>query len=266
MTGSETGRRSVQDGHSLDRSDPRGLHDLRLGDYGLRQRRHSQATRDTLRNFGTIFFHPHSHRLSVLDAFLELLTTVALAILTTLFSAVVALVLGLLGARNLAPKTLTNAVKGLVAVIRAIPSILWVLIFAVAAGLGSTAAVLGLSMHSIGYLTKAYAESFESLDRSTIESLEAAGANWWQVVFQAVIPSTSTYLISWTFLRFEMNFMNVVAMGAAAGAAGIGFDLFMASSLYFDLGELGLITYFILAFAIILEIIAIRVKKNLKER
>ena len=103
-------------------------------------------------------------------------------------------------------------------------------------------------MHSIGYLTKAYAESFESLDRSTIEALEASGADWWQIVFQAVIPSTTTYLISWTFLRFEMNFTNVVAMGAAAGAAGIGFDLFMASSFYFDLGELGLITYFVLGF------------------
>ena len=56
----------------------------------------------------------------MLDAFLELLTTIALAILTTLFSGVIALFLGLLGARNLAPKSVTNAVKGLVAVIRAI--------------------------------------------------------------------------------------------------------------------------------------------------
>jgi phosphonate transport system permease protein len=224
-----------------------------------------QAIGETFRNFGTIFFHPHSHRLSVADAFMELLTTIGLAILTTLFSGVIALFLGLLGARNLAPKSVTNLVKAIVAVIRAIPAILWVLIFAVAAGLGSTAAVIGLSMHSIGYLTKAYAESFESLDRSAIEALEATGADWWQIVFQAVLPSTTTYLISWTFLRFEMNFTNVVAMGAAAGAAGIGFDLFMASSFYFDLGELGLITYFVLAFAIILEIIAIRVKRNLKE-
>ena len=63
---------------------------------------------------------------------------------------------------------------------------------------------MGLSMHSIGYLTKAYAGSFESLDRSSVEALEATGADWWQIVFQAVLPSTTTYLISWTFLRFEM--------------------------------------------------------------
>ncbi|MDA8426621.1 MAG: ABC transporter permease subunit [Treponema sp.] len=224
------------------------------------------AIGETLRNFRTIFLHPESRRLSAGAAAWELLLTVAQAILITLFSGLVSLGLGLLGARNLAPKPLTQAIKAVIAVVRAIPSILWVLIFAVAAGLGSTAAVLGLSMHSIGYLTKAYAESFESLDYGVVEALQAVGANWWQIVFQAVLPSSSTYLLSWTFLRFEMNFTNVVAMGAAAGAAGIGFDLFMASSLYFDLGELGLITYFVLAFAILLEIVAIRVKAVLKER
>lgn len=30
-------------------------------------------------------------------------------------------------------------------------------------------------------------------------------------------------------MRFEINFTNAVAMGAAAGAGGIGYDLFMAS-------------------------------------
>jgi len=225
-----------------------------------------QATADSVRNFGTIFFQPHAHRLTVWDAFAEIVMTLGLAILTTIFGAIVALVLGLLGAQNLAPKGLTNLVKGFVAFIRAVPTILWVLIFAVAAGLGSTAAVIGLSFHTVGYLTKAYAESFEDLDRGVIEALKATGASWWQIVFQAVIPSSATYLLSWTFLRFEINFANAVAMGAAAGAAGIGFDLFMASGFYFDLREVGLITYFILATAVVLEIAATRLKTRLKEK
>ena len=224
------------------------------------------AGADTLRNFGVVFFQPRGHRLSVGDALVEIVMTLGLAILTTVFGAIVALVLGLLGAQNLAPKGLTNLVKGVVALIRAVPTILWVLIFAVAAGLGSTAAVIGLSFHTIGYLTKAYAEIFEDLDRGVIEALMATGASWWQIVFQAVLPSSATYLLSWTFLRFEINFANAVAMGAAAGAAGIGFDLFMASGFYFDLREVGLITYFILATAVILEITATRIKTRLKEK
>jgi phosphonate transport system permease protein len=225
-----------------------------------------RAVSDTLRNFATMFFQPHTHRLTVGDAFVEIVMTIGLAVLTTVFGAVVALFLGLLGARNLASPAVTNLVKGIVAFIRAVPTILWVLIFAVAAGLGSTAAVIGLSFHSVGYLTKAYAESFEDLDRSAIDALKATGANWWQIVFQAVIPSSATFLLSWTFLRFEINFANAVAMGAAAGAAGIGFDLFMAGSFYFDLREVGLVTYFILATAVILEVLATQIKTRLKEK
>ncbi|OAT85466.1 PhnE/PtxC family ABC transporter permease [Desulfotomaculum copahuensis] len=225
----------------------------------------AKAAADTLNNLKIIFLQPDTHRLSLRDAFYEVVITMGLAFLTTLFGGVIAFFLGLLGARNLAPKQVTNIVKGFVAFIRAVPTILWVLIFAVAAGLGSAAAVIGMTFHSVSYLTKAYAESFEELDRSVIEALSASGANWWQIVFQAVIPSAATSILSWTFLRYEINFANAVAMGAAAGAAGIGFDLFMAGGYYFDLREVGLITYIILAFAMALEAVATGLKGRIRQ-
>ena len=224
------------------------------------------AVADTFTNLKIIFMQPNTARLGVAEAFYEVLITMGLAFLTTLFGAVIAFFLGLLGAQNLAPKRVTNVIKAFVALIRAIPTILWVLIFAVSAGLGSAAAVIGMTFHSVSYLTKAYAESFEDLDRSVIEALMASGAGWWQIVFQAVIPSSFTYLLSWTFLRFEINFANAIAMGAAAGAAGVGFDLFMASGFYFDLHEVGLITYFVLAFAMVLETMATNMKGRIKKR
>jgi phosphonate transport system permease protein len=224
-----------------------------------------KAAVDTLSNLKIIFLHPGGPHLSLAKTLYEVLITLGLAFLSTVFGAIIALFLGLLGAQNLAPKLVTNIVKVFVAFIRAIPTILWVLIFAVTAGLGATAAVIGMTFHSISYLTKAYAESFEDLDRSVIDALKASGANWWQIVFQAVIPSSFTYLLSWTFLRFEINFANAVAMGAAAGASGVGFDLYMAGSYYFDLREVGLITYVILAFAMTLELVATRMKSKIKD-
>ncbi len=223
-----------------------------------------QAVADTFSNFREMFLYPVSVHLTWWEAFLEVGITLGLAFLTTLFGGVAALFLGLLAAQNLSNKTATVFIKGFIAVIRAVPTILWVLIFAVAAGLGSAAAVIGMTFHSISYLTKAYGESFEDLDKSVIEALKASGANWWQIVFQAVIPSSLTFLLSWTFIRFEINFANAVAMGAAAGAAGIGFDLFMASEFYFDLREVGLITYIILAFAILLETVSTNLKGRIK--
>lgn len=221
---------------------------------------------DTYSNFKTMFLQPYSHRFTLGEAFGEIVITLGLAFLTTLLGGLFALFLGLLAAQNLSSKIVTNIIKGFIAFIRAVPTILWVLIFAVAAGLGSAAAVIGMTFHSVSYLTKAYSESFEDLDISVIEALKASGANWWQIVFQAVIPSSITYVLSWTFLRFEINFANAVAMGAAAGAAGIGFDLFMASGFYFDLREVGLITYLILAIAIVLEVVSTNMKGKLQKR
>jgi phosphonate transport system permease protein len=71
-------------------------------------------------------------------------------------------------------------------------------------------------------------------------------------------------MIAWTFLRFEINFVNAIAVGAAAGAGGIGFDLYMAGSHYFDLRELGFITFLVVVAVILLEMLATRVKAKVK--
>lgn len=218
----------------------------------------------TFANLKVMFLEPHLEHFTFIHALYQVFVTLGLAFLTTLFGAIIAVFLGLLAAENLSNKWVSFIVKNMVALIRAIPTVLWVLIFAVAAGLGSVAAVIGMTFHSVSYLVKAYSESFEELDNGVIEALQASGANWWQIIFQAVIPSSLTYLISWTFLRFEINFAVAIAMGAAAGAGGIGFDMFMASNFYLDIREIGAITYFILAIAILLEIVAIRFKRKLK--
>lgn len=225
----------------------------------------SKAVKDTLNNFKIMFFSPYPKHFTVVDVLCSMVITLGLAFLTTLISSIIAFFLGLIAAQNLSPKWLTSIVKAFVSFIRAIPTVLWVLIFAVASGLGSTAAVIGMTFHSVGYLTKAYSESFEDLDPGVIEALTATGASWWQIVFKAVLPCSITYLLSWTFIRFEINFGNAVAMGAAAGASGIGFDLYMASGFYFDLHEVGIVTYFVLAFAIILEILSTNIKSRVRK-
>ncbi|MCM3785207.1 ABC transporter permease subunit [Neobacillus mesonae] len=221
------------------------------------------ATLETVR---TMFLEPQMNHFTFVEALSQVSITLGLAFLTTIFGGIIALFLALLAARNLSTKTTSIVVKAIVSFIRAVPTVLWVLIFAVAAGLGGVAAVIGMTFHSVSYLVKAYSESFEELDKGVIEALKASGAGWWKIVFQAVIPSSMSYLISWTFMRFEINFAVAVAMGAAAGAGGIGFDMFMASSFYYDVREVGFITYLILGFAIILEIVATQIKKKLKVR
>ena len=218
----------------------------------------------TLQNIKTVFLEPRLTRDIISGVLYQLFVTFSLGILATIFGAFFAFFCSLFCARNISSPAIGGVIKNIIAIIRAIPTVLWVLIFAVSAGLGSVAAVVGLTFHSFAYLTKMYSEAIEEIDEGTIEALRAMGANFWQIVFQAVVPSTITYLVAWTFMRFEINFTNAVAMGAAAGAGGIGFNLFMAGNFYFDLHEMGFLTYVVVIAVVILEAISTKIKEKVK--
>lgn len=222
------------------------------------------AAADTLHNIKTVFLEPRLSRDTIFNVLYQLLVTFCLGILSTIFGAVLAFFCALLCAKNIAASWLANIIKSLVALIRAVPTVLWVLIFAVSAGLGSVAAVIGLTFHSFAYLTKVYAESIEEIDGGTIEALRASGAGFWQIVFQAILPASISRMVAWTFMRFEINFTNAVAMGAAAGAGGIGFQLFMAGSFYFDLHEMGFLTYVVVIAVVLLEMVSTKIKAKVK--
>jgi phosphonate transport system permease protein len=224
----------------------------------------SKAVFGTLANIKTLFGQPHLKYNTIPGVLHALLVTFSLGALSTIFGAIIGFFGALLCAKNISNPITANIVKSCVAFVRAVPTILWVLIFTVAAGLGSVAAVIGLTFHSAGHLIKAYSESIEEMDDGTIEALKASGASYWQIVFQAIVPSSISYMTAWTFLRFEINFNVALAIGAAAGAGGIGFDLFMAGSFYFDLRGLGFITYIVVAAVILLEIAATKIKAKVK--
>ena len=129
-----------------------------------------EAVASTLHNMKTVFLEPRLSTDTMQNILYQLLVTFCLGILSTVFGAVLAFFCALLCAKNIAASGPANLIKSLVAVVRAVPTVLWVLIFAVSAGLGSVAAVIGLTFHSFAYLTKVYAESIEEVDEGTIEA------------------------------------------------------------------------------------------------
>jgi phosphonate transport system permease protein len=220
-----------------------------------------EALGQAVNDFWRMMTEPFLGRHFTLGEVLEgLFVSLALAILTTVISALVAFVLGLCAAANLSNRLVSNVIKAFMSLFRAVPTILWVLVFTVAIGLGPEAAVCGLLFHGVAYLVKAYSESFEEVDPGVIEALRASGTSWWQVVFQAVVPEKISEMLSWTFIRFEINFVNAVAVGAVAGAGGVGYQLFLAGSFYHNIHEVGFITYLCLIVAAILEVAATRLR------
>lgn len=219
------------------------------------------AIRELMTTLNQMFLQPNAGT----DGFTLLLqalgSSVLLSILTTIIGAVIGFFFAVLASKNLTNAYLGAGIRVVMAIVRAIPTIIWALIFSIVCGLGTTAAILGLSFHSIAYLTKAYSESIEGIDKSTIESLKVTGAKFWVIVFQAIWPTIVASIVSWTFIRLEINFANAIAVGAAAGAGGIGYQLFVASGMSFDFHETGFIVYMVVLVTFVLEFIAVKIRR-----
>lgn len=149
---------------------------------------------ETMYNLKSMFLMPALSHFTFMEGVFQVIQTLGLAVLSTIIGAVIAFFLALFAATNISKPSVSRVIRVMVAFIRAVPTVLWVLIFAISAGLGSEAAVLGMMFHSIAYLVKAYSEAIEEIDAGIIESLRASGANYWHIVKHGILPSTSTYL------------------------------------------------------------------------
>ena len=218
-----------------------------------------QSLTSKANNFVSIFLRPALFNTNMQSILSSLLTTLSLGVLATILGFIIAFIITFFCVYSSIFKALSKVV---ISVFRAIPAILWVLMFTISMGLGASAAVLGLTIHSVAFLVKTFTESIE--ENISIENLEATGASFTAIFFQNIVPNNMRNFTMWTFLRLEINFTNAVIIGAIAGASGIGYNLFLASNFHFNLREVGFITYVILITCSLLEFISSTIKKVIK--
>ncbi len=150
----------------------------------------------------------------------RLINTIILGAMTTVIGAVIAFPLGLIAANNITNNTVSGIMKAAVSFFRAVPTIIWVLIFVAGYGLSSATAIVGMTFHTVAFFVKSYSESFEEVDSGVIEALRASGASTVQIIFSAIVPSVYTRLVSWIAMRTEINFAVAVVIGPAVGVPG----------------------------------------------
>lgn len=196
------------------------------------------------------------------QVFASLINTIILAFMTTMIGAVLGLILGLLAARNLSHPVVSNVIRGFAGLIRAVPTIIWVLLFIAGYGLTSMTAIVGMCFHSVAYFIKAYSEAFEEIDQGAIEALRSTGARWGQIVVSAVIPVSFTKMISWFAMRCEMNFAAAVIIGPAVGVPGTIGSILNSYQRSGNYGTVGLCTLLIFLIALIFELVITRYKQK----
>jgi phosphonate transport system permease protein len=150
-------------------------------------------------------------------------TTFAIAVLSIAFGIVGSLAVLPLAARNITPsRPLYELARLLLAVLRAIPELIMLLLFNVVLGFSPFASVLALTFHGIGVKGKLFAEAVEEMDIGAVDALRVAGASRLQVFLHAVLPGVRNTLTALTLYRLDANFRSAVTLGAVGGG-GIGF-------------------------------------------
>lgn len=128
-----------------------------------------------------------------------------------------------------------GAARAFLNLTRAVPVLVWGLVFVIMVGLGPFAGALALAVHSAGILGKIYAEVLETADQRVVEAMRATGASEGQVTATARLPLTLPVLVSDTLFRWECNLRETTVLGLV-GAGGIGTELSLSFklSLYHD--------------------------------
>ena len=172
-------------------------------------------------------FHPDTDLLFGLgdtDVPYLLLQTIAIAILGTLFGAILAIPFAFLASENIMPRPVAYLFRVLILLIRTIPSLVWALMWIRVTGPGAACGVITQSVCSIGMISKMYITAIEDIDTRILESLDAMGCTPFQKIRYGVIPQLTASFISTTIYRFDINLKDATTLGIV-GAGGIGASL-----------------------------------------
>lgn len=151
--------------------------------------------------------------------------TVQMAVIGTVLGVILAAPFGLLAARNTSPHPwIYQSTRLLLNANRALPEIVYALIFVAAVGLGPFGGVLALAVGAVGSMGKLYAEAIESIDPQQVLAVRATGANRLLTFFYSVIPQALPLIASYSLLLFEGNIRHASILGLV-GAGGIGFTI-----------------------------------------
>jgi phosphonate transport system permease protein len=193
--------------------------------------------------------------------------TIATAVAGTVLSIILALPLGILATATLwnrgilisadvgSPTYWTGAVasrlsRALLGFLRAVPDLVWALLFVAAVGLGPLAGTLALMVSYSGMLGRVYADVFEHVDSQPLEALQSTGATRLQIFLRGVWPQALPHLVAYSLYSFECC-MRAAAVLGFVGAGGIGYEISVSMRLF----EYGQVLTLLLVFIALLAVI-----------
>ena len=192
-----------------------------------------------------------------------LLQTIAIALLGTLFGAILAIPFAFLASTNIMPRPIAYFFRLIILMIRTIPSLVWALMWIRVTGPGAACGVITQSVCSIGMISKMYITAIEDLDTRILESLDAMGCTPFQKIRYGVIPQLTASFISATIYRFDINLKDATTLGIV-GAGGIGASLVQCLNSR-RWAMVGSFVWGLMVLVLIIEFFSTRVRRKLAQ-
>ncbi len=184
-----------------------------------------------LLNFiGYLFVLPDWHYLPTLA--LNMLQTIEMTFIATSIALIISLPLGVLAAKNTSPNPVVfHATRNVLSLMRALPELVWALVFVSAVGLGPLPGIMALAFVTVGFMGKFFAESIEVVEQRQVEGVAAHGAGWLQIRTFAHFPQAFPDFVGTVMYILDHNLRAAAILGLV-GAGGIGYDMVMAMRLF----------------------------------
>jgi len=191
--------------------------------------------------------------------------TVGIVVLGTAMAAVISVPVAWICAANTSPSPWLRWVGRAIGVItRAVPDVVLAMAFAMAFVLGSALpGIFALGIHSIGMISKLFADAIEQSDDGPRQAVRAAGGSraqeFWAATFPQVLPSW----IATVLHRFDINLRGSAILGYA-GVGGLGYAMRVAFQQFPEGYGRGLgIAIVIFVLCVVLEIVSSTIRRHL---
>ncbi|MCR6494419.1 phosphonate ABC transporter, permease protein PhnE [Cellulomonas sp. P24] len=208
---------------------------------------------------GLMFSSPNWSRLPA--ALYQTWVSVSMAWVGAVLGVILSTVLGIPAAAGVSPLWVRLPLRGIFAVLRAVPEVIIAIIILTVTGLTPFTGALALAIGGIGTHGKWTYETIEAVPGGTAEAVSAAGGNVLEVARWGLWTAAAPELMSLALYRFEINVRTSAILGLI-GVGGVG-DMLTGYTQYRQWDSVGVLIIVVIAVTMVIDAISGAIRRRI---
>ena len=196
------------------------------------------------------------------DLFKPMVDTIVMSLLGTAVGCLIALPVSFyLSANFKLNKTYLVAHRGVLSVLRTLPTMVYAQLLSIVIGTGTMAGTAAIAIFTYTIAVKMLYEQIETVDMGPYEAMESIGANRPMSMMKAIYPQVRGYFWSTVLYCFETNVRSAAILGYV-GAGGIGV-LINQELKWRNYANTGLMVLILVVTVVVIETVSREIRKKL---